>query len=83
MPALIVNGAYVRTLRDAHGYTIRAFAKVVETSESNLGHIEAGRRQPAPDLRKRIAANLGVPLLALTQREEFEAALQRMLQAVA
>jgi transcriptional regulator with XRE-family HTH domain len=83
VPAITVNGAYIRALRDAHGHTVNSFATLVRTSASNLSRIESCDRQPAPDLRKRIATELRVPLVALRDREPFEAALTRALEAVA
>ncbi len=82
-PAILINGAYLRALRDAHGFTPETFAEVVGTSASNLRRIEQGKRQPAPDLRKRIAIRLRIPLVALRDKEPFEAALARALEAVA
>ncbi len=81
--AIEVNGAYIRALRDAHGHTASSFAALVGTSPSNLSYIELRGRQPAPDLRKRIATELRVPLVALRDKEPFEAALARALEAVA
>lgn len=81
-PAIAVNGAYVRALRDAHGYTVNTFAEAVRTSASNMSRIESGRRQPAPDLRLRMAANLRIPLVALRDQEAFEKALNDALRKV-
>lgn len=82
VPAITVNGAYIRALRDAHGYTTNTFAKAVGTSASNLSRIESGERQPAPDLRLRIAAKLHIPLVALRDEEPFESALTAALERV-
>lgn len=81
-PAITVNGAYIRTLRDAHGYTLNTFAEAVRTSASNLSRIESTGRQPAPDLRLRIAAKLRVSLVALRDKEPFEAAMTAALERV-
>ncbi len=81
-PAIVINGDYLRALRDAHGYTPETFAEVVGTSASNLRRIEQGKRQPAPDLRKRIAVHLRIPLVALRDKEPFEAALAVALEVV-
>lgn len=81
-PAITVNGAYIRALRDAHGYTVNTFAEAVRTSASNLSRIESAGRQPAPDLRLRIATKLRVPLVALRDKEAFETALKVALERV-
>lgn len=79
---ITVNGHYVRALRDANGYTPATFATAVRTSASNLRRIEQDLRQPAPDLRLRIAAKLRVPLVALRDEEPFQAALTAALERV-
>lgn len=81
-PAITVNGEYIRALRDAHGYTTVTFAAVVRTSASNLSRIERGDRQPSPEVRKRIAGILRVPLVALRDKDAFEAALDATLRAI-
>lgn len=81
-PVITITGGYVRALRDARGYTAASFAKAVGTSASNLRRIEAGERQPAPDLRLRIATKLRIPLVALREQEPFEMALTEALRTI-
>lgn len=59
-------GATVRALREAYGWKLGKFATAIEVSHSYLANIEAGRRPLPPDLARRIADTLGVPLAAIT-----------------
>lgn len=61
-----VNGASVRALRESIGIRHSDFAIRVQVSAGYLTNIEAGRKQPAPDVARRIADQLGVPLDAIT-----------------
>lgn len=61
-----VNGLTVRALRESIGIRHSDFAVRVQISAGYLTNIEAGRKQPAPDVARRIADELGVPLDAVT-----------------
>ncbi len=61
-----VNGPTVKALREALGIRQGIFARDVVVSAGYLANIEAGRKQPAPDVAVRFAARLGVPLDAIT-----------------
>lgn len=54
------NGGTVRAIREALGIRQGAFARDVLISAGYLSNIEAGRKQPPPDVVKRIADRLGV-----------------------
>jgi len=61
-----VNGAAVRALREAVGIKHGVFAVDCDISPGYLTNIEKGRKQPAPDVARALAARLGVPLDAIT-----------------
>lgn len=61
-----INGATVRVLRDALQITRTDFALRIDISLAYLMNVEAGRKQPAAAVMRRIADELGVPLAAVT-----------------
>lgn len=61
-----VNGASVKAIREALGHKGSKFAIQCQISHAYLCNVEAGRKQPAADVAKRIADELGVPLAAIT-----------------
>lgn len=60
------NGAAIRALREAVGIKHGVFAVDCLISPGYLTNIEAGRKQPSPDVVRRIATRLGVELDAIT-----------------
>ena len=67
-----VNGAAIRALREKDGWKVGKFATQIGVSSSYLSNIEAGRKQPGPDITRKIADLLAVPLAAITT--EFDLA---------
>ncbi len=62
-----VNGAAVKALREAYGWTGTRFAHAIDVTPGHLSNIENGTRATAnPELANRIAHTLGVPLAAIT-----------------
>lgn len=61
-----LNGATVKELRAALGIKAGDFAIRCDMSPGYLSNIEAGRKQPAPDVVVRMAGVLGVPLDSIT-----------------
>lgn len=59
------TGATLRALREAYGIRQGAFATTLEISHSYLANIEAGRKPLTPELARKAADALGVPLAAL------------------
>lgn len=69
-----LNPYSLRALREALGWSVAKFAAAVETVPSHVSNIEAGRRGASPELIRRMARVLGVPVAALVtsyQREEI------------
>lgn len=60
------NGTAIRVIRRALGWQARKLAKAAGISAPYLCNIEAGRRQASPEVLRRLAAALGVPMAALT-----------------
>lgn len=66
-----INGAAVKVLREKDGQSATDFAKRLGISLSYLGDIERGDRsnlRRSPDLIKRIAEALNVPVSAVQER---------------
>ncbi len=59
------NGAAIRALREAHGWQAKKFAAAVGISRGYLCNVEARRRQVSPEVLRKMADVLGVPLAAL------------------
>lgn len=60
------NGSSIRAIREAVGIKHADLARAANISAGYLSNIEAGRKQPAPDILRAIATRLGVPLDAIT-----------------
>ncbi|MFD2839360.1 helix-turn-helix domain-containing protein [Populibacterium corticicola] len=65
-------GATIRALREAHGWRLGKFATAIEVSHSYLANIEAGRKPLTPELARRVADRLQVPLAAITTEYTLE-----------
>lgn len=66
------SGATVKALREAYGWRLGKFASALEISHSYLANIEAGRKPLTPELARRIADTLGVPLAAITTERSLK-----------
>lgn len=60
------TGATIKALREAYGWRLGKFAIALGISHSYLANIEAGRKPLTPELSRRIADTLGIPLAAIT-----------------
>lgn len=60
------NGPAVRALREALGIKHGKFAVDCLISPGYLSNVEAGRKQPSPEVARRLATRLGVELDAIT-----------------
>lgn len=58
-----VDGAFLKYLREANGWTTKTFAEALGISEDYLRNIEGGHRllKRRPDLIKKASEVLGVP----------------------
>ncbi|WP_231896920.1 helix-turn-helix domain-containing protein [Mycobacteroides stephanolepidis] len=59
-------GATVRALRESNGWALGKFSSVIGMSHGHLANIEAGRKRCTPEMARKIADVLGVPLAAIT-----------------
>lgn len=66
MSARETNGPAVRALREALGIQHAKFAIDCLISPGYLTNIEKARKQPSPEVARRLADRLGVPLDAIT-----------------
>lgn len=66
-------GATIRALREAYGFALGKFAVQIGTTHPHLSNIEAGRKRCTPEMARRIADTLGVPLAAITTNLPVEA----------
>lgn len=60
------NGAAIRAIRQAVGIPVSVFAIRCLISQGYMSNIEIGRKQPTPEVLRRIAEQLGVPLDAVS-----------------
>lgn len=65
MVCMPINGDALRVIRERSGLSGQALADLAQTSRPHLSHIEAGRKQPSPELARRLAEALKVPLVAI------------------
>lgn len=59
-------GATVKALREAYGWKLGKFAVACGTTHPHMSNIEAGRKRCTPEMARKIASALGVPLAAIT-----------------
>lgn len=62
----IANGTAIRALREATGLSGSAFAPRCGVSQGYMSHVERGQKQPSRAVLIAIAAQLGVPLDAIS-----------------
>ena len=60
-----LNGHALRVIRERSGLSVSALASEVGISQPHLSNIERGRRRASPEVSRRLAVALRVPLLAL------------------
>lgn len=60
------NGSAIKALRLAYGWRGTKFAAACGISHPHLFNVEKGTKQASPELLRRIADTLGVPLAAIT-----------------
>lgn len=70
--ALTANGQAIKALREAHGWKGTKFAHAAGISHPHLFNIESGKKKPSPDVIRRIADTLGVPLAAIVGDRNLE-----------
>lgn len=66
------TGATIKALREAYGWKLGKFAVAVGTTHPHLSNIEAGRKRCTPEMARKIASALGVPLAAITTSRSVE-----------
>lgn len=59
-------GATIKALREAYGWKLGKFAVACGTTHPHMSNIEAGRKRCTPEMARKVASVLGVPLAAIT-----------------
>lgn len=62
----VINGPAVKAMRELVGIKHGRFAVAAGITPGYLSNIESGRKQPSPEVQRKIATELGVPLDAIT-----------------
>lgn len=65
-------GATIKALREAYGWKLGKFAVQVGTTHPHMSNIESGRKRCTPEMARRVAEVLGVPLAAITTSYSVE-----------
>lgn len=60
------HGAAIRAIREAIGIPVGVFATRCVISQGYMSNIELGAKQPTPEVLRKIATELGVPLDAIS-----------------
>lgn len=68
-----LNHVALRALRERSGLTVTALADAAGIKQSHLSNIEAGRRNPSPDVAVAIARALKVDVVAILADPAAEA----------
>lgn len=61
------NGAAIRSIREARGFSLRRLAHLAHIAPSTLSRIETGKRGAALEIIRRIAKALDTPIEAITR----------------
>jgi transcriptional regulator with XRE-family HTH domain len=64
-----VNGAAIKALREAHGWTLRTLARRAQISHTYLAQIEANERRPSREVIDQLAQALAAPAEAITRED--------------
>lgn len=59
-------GATIKALREAYGLSVPQLAAAVEVDKRHIYYIEDGTKRATPQVCRKIADTLGVPLAAIT-----------------
>lgn len=62
----------MKALREAYGWKLGKFAVECGTTHPHMSNIESGRKRCTPEMARRIADVLGVPLAAITTGRQVE-----------
>lgn len=65
-------GATIKALREAYGWKLGKFAVAAGTTHPHMSNIESGRKRCTPEMARRVADVLGVPLAAITTTFEVD-----------
>lgn len=60
------HGAAIRAIRELVGISISAFAPRCGVSQGYMSYVELGHKDPSPELLRKMATELGVPLDAIS-----------------
>ncbi|MGE3618915.1 MAG: helix-turn-helix domain-containing protein [Acidimicrobiia bacterium] len=60
-----VNPSSLRVIRERSGLTVTALARAAGIHQAHLSNIEAGRRNPSPQVGRALAAALKIDLVAI------------------
>lgn len=66
------TGATIKALREAYGWKLGKFAVACATTHPHMSNIESGRKRVTPEMARRVATVLGVPLAAITTSYDVE-----------
>lgn len=66
MSKRVAHGAAIRAIREGRGVSVSAFAPRVDVTQGYLSNVELGHKQPTTEFLARVAAELAVPLDAIS-----------------
>jgi transcriptional regulator with XRE-family HTH domain len=60
-----INPHALRVIRERSGLSQAALGRAAKVSQGHISQLEAGQKEPRPDMVQRLAVALGVPVTAL------------------
>jgi transcriptional regulator with XRE-family HTH domain len=66
MSKRVAHGPAIRAIREVTGVSISAFAPRVGVTQGYMSNVELGHKQPTVEFMARVAAQLAVPLDAVS-----------------
>lgn len=65
-----INPDALKVIRERSGLSQAALGRAANVSQGHISQLEAGIKEPRPEMVRRLASTLGVPVAALVVRSE-------------
>jgi transcriptional regulator with XRE-family HTH domain len=62
---MMINPDALKVIRERSGLSQAALGRAANVSQGHISQLEAGLKEPRPEMVRRLASALGVPVIAL------------------
>jgi len=60
-----INPVALKAIRERSGFSQAALGRAANVSQGHISQLEAGEKEPRPEMVRRLAEALGIPIAAL------------------